>query len=235
MARATVVTDKHRARSAALGRDYHADRFVVGAAPKVGVIMVGGSGVTAAAHAQRASTVIPLDATLATAPGALVFVFATAPYDIPFGRFRELDANTLPAARAEAVEAARARWNQHVTEELFALVPPALPIVLLGYSGGAALILAGAHEHPRCVGAGAIGGDGVSLETGRGPSWTDPAMFLYNVDDRVLDANTEVIETLEAAGVVACRQERAGDHGFDRYRANGSLGELLGHAVDATR
>ncbi|MCX5745774.1 MAG: hypothetical protein NT062_25135 [Proteobacteria bacterium] len=103
--------------------------------------------------------------------------------------------------------------------------------------GGAALILGGAHEDLRCIGAGAIGADGMSSAIERGPMWKGPALFLYNLDDLVVDADAtaEVLNELESGHVIECQRDRAGNHAFDSYLANGSLIELVRYAVGAAR
>jgi pimeloyl-ACP methyl ester carboxylesterase len=207
------------AESAILNRRFHVDVFRLGAEPAFAVMLFGGSGVDRAQYEARAATVNPtFDGALREVAREVSFVLAyvTAPYDVPYNRF------------ADDPEAA-ARWMRHVDEELLPIVPE-LPLYLVGYSGGAALAMNGAHESPRCFGVAGLGADAVPATLSRGPGWRECAALYYNRDDRVFSKNRAAIAELEAAEIVRCHRTLPGGHTVDDYVKNGSLAGLVRRA-----
>ena len=205
--------------STILARRFHVDVFRVGDRPLFGVILFGGSGVDRATYEARGATVNPVfDGVLRELDREVSFVLAyvTAPYDVPYNRF------------AEEPEVAE-RWRRHVEEELFPIVPE-LPVYLAAYSGGAALVMNGAHELQRCFGVGGLGADAVPETLSRGPSWREAAALYYNRGDRVYSKNRDVIVELEAAEIVRSHRTLSGGHSLEDYVKNGSFAGLIRRA-----
>ncbi len=215
------------AHSAALGRDFHADVFEVGEAPQVLVVMFGGSGMTQGEYETRAATIVPVfDRALTdlASDHSFVFVYVTAPYDVPFGQFGQFE------DEPEAAE----RWTRHVVDELLPRWPTP-PVYFIGYSGGAALALCGPHDDARCVGVGGLGADGLPEEFEEGERWGEPLRLYYCVDDRVYGTNAEVIKRLEDEGVAQCLRQGRGGHALSAYLASGGWGGLVRHACRLAR
>ncbi len=214
-------------RSGLLGRDFHADGFLAGPAPRFVALMFGGSGVDEATYRARTGTLVPVfDAALARLEreASFAFVYVTAPWEVPFARFDE-----------EPVESAR--WTRHVREEVLPLVDAwlgptgPLPRYLMGYSGGAALALSGHHLDAACYGAGMLGADGLPKRFVRNPGWPEPLTLYYNLDDRVFDTARPTVEALVAAGAAEHFRRLPGGHGLADYVANESFGGLIRRAA----
>ena len=222
-----LVSHKIVTESQILKRTYHADVFMVGVAPAVLVVCFGGSGISRQVYEQRQATIVSVfDRALGcfARERSFGFAFVTAPYDVPF--------NSFGTDEADAVE-----WNTHVEEELLPAVKDtlqhgleALPMYLIGYSGGAALALNGAHENERCVGVGALGADGLPREFDEGPSWQEPLRLYYNTGDRVFDPNRETVMDLVEAGVAVLFRKLPGGHALEDYVRNESFGGLIRRA-----
>ncbi|HQP88945.1 MAG TPA: hypothetical protein PLL76_22035 [Thermoanaerobaculia bacterium] len=212
--------------SASLGRAFHADAFLLGAAPTFLALMFGGSGVSEEKYRERATTIVPaFDGALSRLERAasFAFVFVTAPYDVPFARF-------------EAEPDGAARWNRHVCDELLPLVDgwlglqTPLPRYLIGYSGGAALALSGHHLDPKCYGAGMIGADGLVDSFERGPGWSEPLTLYYNLGDGVFEAMRTTVTGLEDRKSAQCFRRLPGGHELADYVSNESFGGLIRRA-----
>ncbi len=215
------------ARSGLLGREFHADAFLAGEAPRFLALMFGGSGVDEATYGARCATLVPaFDAALARLEreASFAFVYVTAPRDVPFARFDD-----------EPEESAR--WNRHVCAELLPLVETwlgaarPLPRYLIGYSGGAALALSGHHLDAPCFGAGMLGADGLPERFLRGPGWPEPLTLYYNRDDAVFDTARPAVDALVATGAAQHFRRLPGGHGLADYVANESFGELIRRAA----
>ena len=213
--------------SASMGRAFHADAFLLGAAPTFLALMFGGSGVSEEKYRERATTIVPIfDGALSRLERAVsfAFVFVTAPYDVPFSRFD-----------AEPDEAAS--WNRHVYEELLPLVdgwlgPRApLPRYLIGYSGGAAIALSGHHLDSGCYGAGMIGADGLVETFERGAYWPEPLTLYYNLDDGVFEAMRTTVARLVRRQCAECFRRLPGGHELADYVSNESFGGLIRRAA----
>ena len=214
-------------KSALLGRQFHADAFLAGEAPRFLALMFGGSGVDEATYRTRFETLVPaFDAALARLEreASFAFVYVTAPWDVPFARFDD-----------EPDESAR--WDRHVWAELLPLVDTALgfkaplPRYLLSYSGGAALALSGHHLDGACFGAGMLGADGLPGSFIRGSAWPEPLTLYYNLDDGVFDSARPTVEALAAAGAAEHFRRLPGGHGIADYVANESFGGLIRRAA----
>lgn len=222
-----MFTSKLTGKSDRLGRDFHADAFLVGTAPRFLGLMFGGSGVSEDEYRNRADTLVPaFDAALARLEreSSFAFVYVTAPWDLAFARFDEEQDETE-------------RWNGHVREELLPLVErwlgPIGPLsrYLIGYSGGAALALSGHHLDDACFGAGMLGADGLPCRFERGPGWPEPLTLYYNREDEVFASARAAVEALEAVGAAAHFRRLPGGHGIAAYVANESFGGLIRRAA----
>jgi len=214
-------------KSALLGRQFHVDAFLAGEAPRFLALMFGGSGVDEAAYRTRFETLVPaFDAALARLEleASFAFVYATAPWDVPFARFGEETDETE-------------RWNRHVREELLPAVEAwlgearPLPRYLIGYSGGAALALSGHHLDAACFGAGMLGADGLPGSFIRGPAWPEPLTLYYNLGDGVFDIAWPTVEAIAATGAAQHFRRLPGGHGLADYVANESFGGLIRRAA----
>ena len=218
---AQVTRSKRIARSEALGRVFHADVFDVGDEPALLVLIFGGSGVSKEEYTAREGSILnwldrPL-AELAAEGRSLRVVYVTAPFDLPLAHL------TQDEDEAE-------RWTRHVDEDLLAL-GSGLPVYLLGYSGGAALALCGAHLHCGCIGAGAIGGDGLQPDLDEGSNWRAPLRLQYGGRDRVYSANADAITDLVEAELAILLRRGDGGHSFKDYVTSGAIGGQLRHAL----
>ncbi len=216
--------------SALLGRSFHADVFVVGEAPRVLVLLFGGSGVTKSAYDERGESITPLfgaafDA--AKSAGDFGFAYVTAPYDVPFAHFQD---------DHESAEL----WDAHVRTELLPTIEaqvPALrgiPRYLAGYSGGALLALSGHHLDRESIGACALGADGLHRDLQRSRTWGEPISLAYNRDDDVRRLNRDTIVALTHAGIIEERPPRRGGHALQSYVENGTIEDLIRDAVRAS-
>ncbi len=220
-----TVAEKIVAHSAHLGRAYHCDLFRVGTAPTFAAIFVGGSGVTPQEHERRSREITPaLDTVFARLSRELSFelLHVTAPADGLFGELSD--------------ERKLEHWSHHVAQELRSHLAPR-PVYLSGHSGGAALALLASSEVADCVGAGALGADGLDevvragvLDAGR---WAEPLTLYYNVDDRVYDRNEDAIAEFVALKVAVCWREQSGAHGLGHYVRNHSVDGLIRRAARA--
>ena len=212
-----MIGHKLREHSLSLGRDFHADVFDVGDSPSFLALLCGGSGVTEEEYWKRGQTLVPrFDAALEKLEGeglAFRFVYVSAPFGLPYNRFGE-----EPAA-AET-------WCRFLREDVLARWP-ALPLYMMGYSGGAALAMAGVQADERCFGVGCLGADAVPADLEDGIGWLEPARLYYNAGDRVFDPNAEVVEALVADAVVTCVRRLPGGHKLEDYLANESFGGLI--------
>jgi len=217
---------KIHAASSLLGRPFHADAFVVGNSPQFWMLFFGGSGVSADAYRARRETLVPVfDDALASLARSFSFgfVFVTAPFDVPFLRFPD---------EPEAAD----RWCAHVRQELVPSVTAAFPSLrgvpryVSGYSGGAALALAGHHLDSGVFGAGFLGADQVDRDLTIGPSWAEPVSLYYNQDDDVFHANVAAIRALEADARAVCYRRLPGAHALADYLVNESFGGLVRRA-----
>jgi len=221
------VSLKIVAESQVLKRRYHADVFVVGEAPVVMVVSFGGSGISREVYeARKAAVVGVFDRAFLglVKEHSFGFAYVTAPYDVRFNSFG-------------TDEEAASTWVRHVNEELLPAIQEAprhdleaLPLYLIGYSGGAALALHGVHHNERCIGAGGLGADGLPLDLDEGPSWREPLRLYYNTDDRVYGPNRETVQDLEEAGVANLFRKLPGGHGLEDYVRNESFGGLIRRA-----
>jgi len=212
-------SQKRLIHSAILNRMAHADVFEIGAEPRFLVVLFGGSGIDEEEYERRSRSIIPLFDTLLGrfANGAFQFVLVhvTAPYDVPFNRFA-----TEPTATAN--------WNAHVATELF--VPwAALPYVVCGFSGGAALALNGLQSDPRCVGGAALGADAIPPDFVCPKHWREKLRLYCAPDDRVCHhpANRRVAETLVSRDQAVRYQLRSGGHALADYCTPDGLGDLI--------
>lgn len=222
-----MFSSKLTGKSDRLGRDFHADAFLVGIAPRFLGLMFGGSGVSEDDYRTRAGTLVPaFDVALARLEreSSFAFVYVTAPWDVAFARFDE-----------EPDEAES--WNGHVREELLPLVETwlgaarPLPRYLIGYSGGAALALSGHHLDAPCFGAGMLGADGLPGRFLRGPGWPEPLTLYYNLDDAVFDTARPAVDAIVATGAAQHYRRLPGGHGLADYVANESFGGLIRRAA----
>lgn len=217
-----VQSKKIMAWSAFLGRDFHADLFKVGAGPAELLIMLfGGSGMTADEYRQRGKSIIPVFSPALhqlAADHSLVFVYVSAPYDVPFRFFSE-------------DEDACRKWLAHAEDELIPAcskgLPPDMPLYFIGYSGGMALAVNGLHLLDRCKGVGGLGADGIPDDLEAGPSWLEPLRLYYNTGDRVFRANAELIRLLDEEMLVRCFRRLSGGHDLTDYVKNESFSGLI--------
>lgn len=218
---------KVRNESLVLGRPFHADTFVAGTKPSFLMLFFGGSGVSETVYWERFNTIVPIfDRTLESLERthSFGFVYVTAPFDVPFLRFPE---------DPDAAD----RWSTHVRTELLSAVFESLPAMrglpryTAGYSGGAALALAGHHVDAECFGAGLLGADGLDQAIALAPSWPEPITLYYNRNDDVFHSNVATIRAFEAEGRAACYRQLPGGHALEDYVQNESFGGLFRRAA----
>lgn len=208
---------KHRIESRILGRMAHADVFELSASPERLVVFFGGSGVDDEEYIERGETMIPVFDRVLNGLGncPVTFVHVSAPYDVPYNRFR---------SEPEALAA----WNAHVLAEL--LEPwSELPYYLGSFSGGAALALNGLHQVPLCLGAAALGADAIPADFEFPPHWDQPLQLYCGPQDAVCNhpANQErqaALVNREQATVIHLRR---GGHRLADYATDECLGNLI--------
>lgn len=217
--RSTMKSHKRFIASARLKRKAHADVFEIGLSQRFLFVLFGGSGVDEDEYELRSKSVIPLfDPVLEGLERGgteVLFVHVTAPYDVPFNRFRD-----EPSA-AEV-------WNAHVLSEL--LEPWSdLPFFVSGFSGGAALALNGLQQNSRCFGGAAFGADAIPPDFKCPDHWVGKLRLYSAPNDRVCNdpANRRIVETLESRGEAEVFQLRSGGHRLVDYAATSCLGELI--------
>lgn len=208
------------ADSVSLGRAFHADVFTLTPAPEAWVVMFGGSGQTQTEYLARSKTLVPVfddDLGQLEREGVgMGFVFITAPWDVSFDDV---------LAGGEVAD----RWRRHV--EVDVLAPLGVSSFYgVGYSGGAALLLSGVHQHPTCFGAGLLGGDALPDDLSLPASWSEPLTAVYNLQDAVYSTNRDVLTGLSEAEVIRVLRQKPGGHEFTSYLRNGSWAGLMRRA-----
>ena len=215
-----MKTKKVTAGSKILGRDFHIDLFEPEKRPTFMVIMFGGSGVDEEKYKRRSQNVIDVfDPQLAELEREFPFVFMyiTAPYDVPFKDFIHQE------GEAE-------RWKAHVLSDILPLLPD-LPFYFVGYSGGFTLAVHSLHNHERCFGGGALGGDQIPVTLKEGSGWLEALALYYNTEDRVYFPNQKSITELEEAGIVRSFRRLSGGHELSSYLQNNSFSGLIRRAA----
>ena len=182
--------------------------------------MFGGSGVDEKKYRRRSQDVTDVfDTQLAELEREFPFVFTyiTAPYDIPFNNFIDHE------SEAE-------QWKAHILSDILPMHPD-LPYYFIGYSGGFTLAVHSLHNHERCFGGGALGGDKIATALEEGSGWLEPLALYYNIEDRVFNSNQKSITELEEAGIVRCYRKLSGGHELLSYIINDSFGGLIRRAA----
>jgi hypothetical protein len=206
-------------KSQMLGRDFHLDFFGSAEATDLMVIMFGGSGVTKEEYLKRRFSVIPVfDAMLTELEREASFCFAyfSSPFDV--------NLNAVGISETET-----ARWKHHAIDELLPELPE-LPFYFIGYSGGLSSALHSVHDHERCFGGGAIGGDNIPDEFSANGTWLEPLTLYYNISDGVYELNQPAISDLEFTETAQCFRKLSGTHALHDYIRNESLSGLCRRA-----
>ena len=100
----------------------------------------------------------------------------------------------------------------------------------MAYSGGAILILSGAHLHNRCFGVGLLGADGMNTEMISGSSWKEPITIYYNRQDPVFYSNKNTLEELVSYDELFFHRTLNGYHSLNDYIENDSFSGLIRRA-----
>ena len=164
---------KHCFFSYLLARDVHLDVFELGTQVDHLLLLFGGSGIAEEDYIARQSTVIPIfDSLLRNYHQTnLVLLHVTAPFDVPFARFRDHPEHAQ-------------RWQNHILTEL--LTPwEKTPFWVSGFSGGAVLALSGVHTALHCRGAAVFGADQLSSQFQYPDHWPMPLQVFEAQNDRV--------------------------------------------------
>jgi hypothetical protein len=229
----TKLREQAAGPSPAVDRPFHLDVVDLGEGPpELLLLFFGGAAVSQAEYEARAATIYPgLPEALQPLEGRfpLRFAYVTAPYDFPFRRF----ANAVAEAD---------RWRRHVAEELVPLVrqPPGLPIFLAGYSAGSILAFQLSESLDRCIGGGALGADGLTVDaqgerptTWCSPTWAEPPLFIYNLDETVWAGNAKTVRDLDREEEVTLLRQEKGGHSLGAYFKNGNFQRLVLSAIVA--
>ncbi len=197
----------------------HLDAFTIGSgSPRTTVVMFGGSGMTRGDYERRAESVVPVfdqDLAKLEAEGRqMAFLFISAPWDLSF---------------SDVVNdsATNARWRRHVELDIMSEVETE-DAYGCAYSGGAALLLSGAHEF--MSGATTLGADLLPEDFKQPVGWQSPLIAIYNLADPLFAANRSALEQLVDAGDARLLRKLPGTHAFIDYISNGTWAGVLRRA-----
>jgi len=223
----TLKKIKIIADSIILSRQFHCDGFIVGKKPQFLSIFLGGSGMDQAEYESRLNSMPKLfdDSFISLESEGLSFsfVFITAPFDIPFGKFSEFPDEKF-------------RWNKHLKTELLSIIEKKLelhnnlPIYFMAYSGGTTLILSGIQLINRCFGTGVLGGDGINTQMVSGSNWKEPITLYYNRQDPIFPYNKATIKKLYQDEDLIYYCNLHGSHSLKDYIKNESFSGLIRRA-----